>query len=253
MIRIIGAIVAVILVVVGGLAIFLYVQDADTRAAQGQKLESVYVVRTQIPKGTSGASIGNQVKIERLPALAVEPGTVTSLASIQNKLTNIDLLPGEQLVQARFSSPQELAAGGSVPVPKGLQTITVAMPAPEVVGGNVHAGDRVGIVYTGASGAPGAGGTVTQFLYQQVLVTNVTYGTTAVQQSNTSGSTNATSGSTNAASQSAGTLMVTFAVTDVQASKIAFAAQQGNTLWLTLQNSGTTGGSPQVTSQNIFQ
>jgi pilus assembly protein CpaB len=242
-IRIIGAIVAVILVVVGGLAIFLYVQDADTRAAQGQKLVPVYVVQTQIPKGTSGASIGSEVKVEKLPADAIQPGSVTSLASIQNKLANTDLLPGDQLVQARFSSADELAAGGSVPVPKGLQTITVAMPAPEVVGGDVHAGDRVGIVYTGPSAT---GGTVTQFLYQQVLVTGVSYGTTAVQQSKTSESTNASA-------QSAGVLMVTFAVTDVQATKIAFAAQQGNTLWLTLQNTDTTSGSPQVTVQNVFQ
>lgn len=263
MIRIIGAIVAVILVVVGGLAIFLYVQNADVRAAQGQKLESVYIVQTPIPKGTSGASIQNQVKIEQLPASAIQPGIVTNLSTLENKVANTDLLQGDQLVMARFSSPEELAAGGTVPVPKGMQEVTIALAAPQMVGGQVKAGDHVGIVYTGVDGRTNTtntgaqnSGEVTQFLYQQVLVTDVIFGVAATQTS-TAPNSNSGSNSNGSTAQTAGTLMVTFAVTALQASKIIFAAQHGgnnsSTLWLTLQNSGTTAGAPQIGSGNIFQ
>lgn len=259
MIRIIGAVVAVILVVVGGFAIFFYVQNADIRAAQGQKLESVYVVQSTIPKGTSGAAIKGQLKVEQIPAVAVQPGIVTDLASIQAEFANADLFEGEQLVQARFSTADQLAAGGSVPVPKGLQEITVALAAPQVVGGNVQPGSRVGIVYTAqgvSTGAGAAAGATTRFLYQQVLVTRVTYGTVVAQNSNsTSSNTNGSTSSNanNSSSQSAANLMVTLAVTATQASKIVFAAEQGNTLWLTLQNADTVQGAPLVSSQNVFQ
>lgn len=258
MIRIIGAIVAVILVVVGGFAIFFYVQNADIRAAQGQKLESVYVVQSTIPKGTSGATIKGQLKVEQIPAVAVQPGIVTDLASIQAQFANADLFEGEQLIQARFSTADQLAAGGSVPVPKGLQEITVALAAPQVVGGNVQPGSHVGIVYTaqGVSNGSGAAGATTRFLYQQVLVTRVAYGTVVAQNSNsTSSNTNSSTSSNtnNSSSQSAANLMVTLAVTATQASKIVFAAEQGNTLWLTLQNTDTVQGAPLVSSQNVFQ
>ena len=55
--RIIGAIVALILAVVGAFVLVNYVRGADARAADGAELADVYIVQEAIPKGTAGDAV----------------------------------------------------------------------------------------------------------------------------------------------------------------------------------------------------
>ncbi len=55
-------------------------------------------------------------------------------------------MPGEALLGNRLVDPNSLAAPGSVPVPDGLQEVSVQLDAQRVVGGRLAAGDTVGVV-----------------------------------------------------------------------------------------------------------
>jgi pilus assembly protein CpaB len=249
-IRIIGAIIAVLLAVAGTLAVVLYVQGADQRAARGAQLVSVYVVKDAIAQGASGKSIHDHIEVLRIARNAAQPEPVTSLAEIDDKVAAVDLLPGEQLVLGRFVDPATLAQRGEVPVPKGLQQVTLALPVERVVGGSVAAGSHVGIVVTVAGIAPD--GTIssptTKFAFENVLVTKVQSGDSYTAPSDNSTANKATSVSV---------LMVTFAANTPDVERLIWAAEQQSQqkagIWLTLQTDGTDrSGSTAVSGSNVF-
>lgn len=250
MTRIIGAIVAILLAVAGAAALFLYVQGADQRAAEGAEFQQVYVVTSAVEEGTPGEAITDSIEIDELPAIAIQPGIVTDLADLDGLVANTELLPGEQLVEARFSDPQELAANGEVLVPEGLQEMTIALSVERVVGGAIAPGSTVGIVYTSNtnSSASSTQTTDTQFMFHRMLVTRVAPGTTAV-----SGNSDESVEPTAVAA-----FMITIAATTPQIEKLAFAAEQqvdGNGgLWLTLEpETADQSGSSRRTGENIFE
>lgn len=251
-IRIIGAIVAVLLAVAGTVTVVLYVQGADQRAARGAELVQVYVVKDAIAQGSSGASIRDHIEVAKIARNAVQPEQVTSLTEISDKVTSVDLLPGDQLVLGRFIDPATLAQRGEVPVPKGMQQVTLALPVERVVGGSVTAGNHVGIVVTvdGVAADGTTPTTTTKFAFQNVLVMKVQTGNSYTPASS---STTATS----AAPTSVSVLMVTFAVNTPDVERLIWAAEaqskQTAGIWLTLQTDGTDrDGSNAVSGSNVF-
>lgn len=248
MIRIIGAIVALVLAIGGGIALYLYVQGAERRAAEGAEFEQVYIVTQPVPQGTPGEAIADFLEVDELPALAIQPDIVTDLTDLEGLVANADLLPGEQLLEARFSSPEDLAENGEVVVPAGFQEITLALPVERVVGGEVQPGSTVGVIISTNTRTLAANDLTasSQFVYNQVLVTRVTPGRTLVQ------------GESDDESREVSAFLVTVAVSTPQAEKLAYAAEQqedGNGgIWLTLQPEDVaTGGSTNRSGGNIFQ
>lgn len=240
-IRIIGGIVAVLLAAVGAFAVILYVQDADRRAAAGAEFVDVYVVDELVPSGTAGSDVGEFVSLKSLPALAVSTDRVLVLDDVVGLVATADLLPGDQLVLARFASPEVLAARGDVAVPDGMQEVTIAFPLERVVGGSVVAGSTVGVVVTSTD----ADGSTTQFVFHKVLVTRTQPG-----DSISSGSDETDSGPVS-------TIMVTLAATTPQVEKLVWAAELWADnlagIWLTLEPaSASETGSAAVTEGNIF-
>ena len=250
MIRIIGAVIAILLAGAGAAALFFYVQGADQRAAEGAEFQQVYVVTTTVPEGTPGEAVADFLEIEELPAIAIQPGIVTDLSTLEGLVANAALLPGEQLIEARFSDPQELAANGEIVVPEGMQEITIALSVERVVGGAVSPGSTVGIVYTTNTDSVAANTqtAATQFIFHRMLVTRVTPGTTAA--------TGSSEGSEEPAAVAA--FMITLAATTPQVEKLAYAAEQetdGNgVIWLTLEpETADQSGSSVRNGENIFQ
>jgi hypothetical protein len=92
-------------------------------------------------------------------------------------LAAAEILPGEQLLEARFADPEELAAGGDVQIPAGMQLVSFTLPADRVVGGQVGAGDRIGLVGTvdpdEVGDAEDVINPISSFAFHNVLVTNV--------------------------------------------------------------------------------
>ena len=248
MIRIIGAIIALLLAAGGAAALFFYVQGADRRAADGAEFEKVYVVAEAVPQGTVGEEIADFLEVDELPAIAIQPDIVTDLAKLEGLVTNTELLPGEQLLQARFSRPQDLAADGEVALPEGMQEITLALPVERVVGGAVVPGSTVGVVYSSNTVDISANTLTaqTQFIYHKMLVTRVTAGRTLMQSESDKEDTEVSA------------FLVTLAATTPQVEKLAYGAEQqedGNGgIWLTLEpENADESGSSVRDGGNIFQ
>lgn len=245
--RIIGAIVALLLAVVGAFVLINYVQAADARAAAGAELSDVYIVEEEIPQGTPGEEVAEFVTIDQVPERNLNEDRVTDLADLTGLVALDDVLPGEQLLNSRFSDPAVLNASGDIPVPEGMQEVTIALPVERVVGGRVTPGATVGVVYSTNTNtiSPNSDVAVTQFMFHRMLVTRVTAGTTV-----------AADGSENNAT-AVGSVMVTFAATTAQVERLVYGAEQqadGNGgLWLTLEpETADQSGSQPRFGQNIF-
>ncbi|RXZ50251.1 Flp pilus assembly protein CpaB [Agromyces binzhouensis] len=250
--RIIGALVALVLAIVGTVVLVGYVRGADQRAAEGAEFVDVYVVDESIPEGTPAAQLEEFISLTELPAISVAEDRVTDLADLEGLVAAAELLPGDQLREDRFVDPAVLAAQGEVPVPEGMQEVSVALEVQRVVGGAIQPGSRIGIVVTNKiqPGQPNAEGTVTtspatRFIDNQVLVTRVKAGSTFTPADGEE--------TTNAVQN----IMVTLAMTTPQIEKLVWAREMQEDdlagVWLTLQNEDTsTDGSQLIGPANIL-
>ncbi|UOY03077.1 RcpC/CpaB family pilus assembly protein [Blastococcus sp. PRF04-17] len=129
-----------------------------------------------------------------------------------------------------------------MPVPEGLQEISVLLEPQRVLGGRVAAGDTVG-VYLSQKLPSGEG--QTSAVLHAVLVTQV-QGAPAAPDAD--GETVATSSGVPAAS-----LMLTLAVTAKDAETVVFGMEHG-TLWLSLETEGdSTGGTRVIDPGNVYE
>lgn len=249
--RIIGAIVALVLAAVGAFVLVTYVRGADARAAEGAELTEVFIVQETIPEGTPGESIEEFVKVDTVPQRNLADGAVTDLADVIGLVTDADILPSEQLLEARFIDPLELAARGDVPVPAGMQLVSFTLPADRVVGGAVRAGDRIGLVGTVDPDEPGDEDDVinpiTSFAFHGVLVTKVQGVVTPDPEAEETEE-----------QTSEDSIMVTIALSAHDVERwVWFSEGEAATyaqMWLTLENEQTdNGGTSPVDGSNAWQ
>lgn len=220
--RIIAVVLAAVLAVVGAVLLVSYVSGADQRAYAGAKLTQVLVVRSEVAAGTEGAALGSAVSIESIPTAYVADGAVADVKKLAGLVAAVTLEPGEQVLASRFVKPGDFGAGGgTVPIPAGMQEISLAVDLQRVVGGKLAAGDLVGVF--ASLGTAGDAAATTQLVESQVLVTGVATGQAA--------------DSKEPATQ--GTVVVSLAVTGEQAGRIVYALEFGH-VWLSQQTKQTT-------------
>jgi pilus assembly protein CpaB len=238
--RLLAAIAALVLLVAGTLVLLAYVQGADARALAGTRTVEVLVVDQLIPEGTSGDELTEFVTTETLPAKAALDGRVTDLSDLSGRVATVDLQVGEQLLKSRFARPDSLQAPGTVPVPDGLQEISVLLEPQRVIGTRLAAGDTVG-VYLSQKLPDGTG--QTSAVLHHVLVTQV-QGAPAAPAPEADAEA--------AAAAPATSLMVTLAVTARDAETVVFGMEHG-TLWLSLETDGDdTGGTRVLDPSTIY-
>lgn len=228
-------ILAGLLAAVGGtLVLMSVVENTDQETAGNSEVASILVVKTLIPRQTSGEQIALYVEITEVPLSLVSPGAISTLEDIPAGLaTSTDLLPGEQLLIDRFVDPRVQTR---VVVPVGLQEVTVAFEVPQALGGALVAGDTVGIVASfDTPAAEGSVGSATTFLLHKVLITSVQFssGDAAVIQQSIGGGGSAIN------QYPVESLMVTFAVSSNDAARVVFSAEFGR-LWLTKEGASAT-------------
>lgn len=218
------------LAVVGTLLLVTYVQGTEARAQKDLQPIEVLVVQSQIPEGSDLAKIKASVKLTSMPSASVPNGALKSLEGLQEKVASVEMLPGEALLGARLVDPDSLSAPGSVPVPPGMQEISVQLEAQRVVGGRIVAGDTVGVIVLFDKGAnreaPEA--ETAQQVFHKVLVTSVqrSVAKAATKPSETDPAEQANT------QLPEGQLLVTLARNDIDSTKIAFGAEFGS-VWLT--------------------
>lgn len=244
--RLIGAAAALVLATTGTVAVTSYVQGADQRALQGAEMRRVYVVAEEVPASTAAADLPSFVKPADLPASAVVAGAVTDLGSLAGKVSSGTLHPGEQLLSARMVDPASLLTPGKVAVPKGMQEVTIQLGSDRLVGGQIAAGDTVGVFVSFTEGA-GHDGPTTKLVYQKVLVTSVQGAPAAAAPAPEPAATAAPAGPP----VPAGAMLITLARTAPDAEKIVFAAEFG-TIWLSKEPATATEGGTSIVTKDRF-
>lgn len=249
----IGVIIAVVLAAVGTWVIVRYVQGADDRALEGEEAVQVLVVDTQIVAGTPGDAIAGEVRVELVPVKVQAPGSLGSLEdldSLEGLVASVDLLPGEQVISARFITPEVLEEQDAIVVPDGLLEVTLSLTPERAIGGVIRPGDHIAIFASFTSSTidtvepgdeppattePGAEGlppeeptktpNTTHIILHKVLVTNVQVEELPVEN------TSEVTGTATLELSPTGNLLVTLALLPENAERFVFTAEFG-TVWL---------------------
>ena len=233
--RLVAALLAGLLAVVGGVLLIGYVSRADDRAMAGMATQTVLVVTAPLPEGATSEELARSVEPRRLPAVAVAPGSATSLEQLEDRVTTTALQPGEQLLTSRLVDPATAAATQGVVVPPGLQKVSVQLEGQRVVGGEVAAGDLVGVFVS----AKDDNRNYTRLVLQKVLVLAVRGGA-------------ASSGDDDGAGDPSSTTVVTLAVDAAGAQQVVFGAEHGS-VWLSAESDDTpTSRLPVLTQKEMF-
>jgi pilus assembly protein CpaB len=196
------------------------VRSADQAAVAGAQLQSVLVVRTEVPAGTSADRLGDAVAVEQIPAKYVAEDAVTDVGDLSGLVAAVALKPGEQVLSSRFATTTELASSGvHIAVPEGMQEVSIAVDLQRIAGGAVGPGGRVGVFasYDDAS----QGSKTTTLLLNQVLVTAI-----------------ASTVDPDAETQAQGLVLVTLALNAEDAQAVVNAAEFGH-IWMSAQNDAT--------------
>lgn len=238
--RIIAASIAILVAIVSSFLLLGYVSGADHRAMAGMQTATVLVVTTVVPKGTSAAGLQDLVAARKLPVKAIADGAISNLSQITGRVANTQLEPGEQVLATRFSNPTSLNTDHTIQVPKGQQELSVQLEPQRVAGGNLAAGDRVGVFISVGSSADKA---QTHMALHQVLVTRV-----QAPPSSTSSSNTADAQKNGSNTIPTGSLIITIAVTARQAEQVVFAAEYGH-LWMSLEDKDSSNTNTRIVTE----
>jgi pilus assembly protein CpaB len=249
--RLLAAFAALLLLVVGTVVLLAYVKAADARALAGVQTTEVLVADQVIPEGTPADQLTTLVRTEVLPQKAAVEGRVTDLEELAGLVATVDVQPGEQLLLSRFGEVESGEAAGTVPVPQGLQEVSVLLEPQRAIGGRLAAGDTIGVVVSIGDGDQGK----THAVIHNVLVTQV-QGAPAPVDAQADEGAEAASDDTDTASSGPAvpsqSLMITLAVTAPQAEAVVYGMEHG-TVWLTLENEDSeTRGTRVLDSDNIY-
>jgi pilus assembly protein CpaB len=205
---------ALVLAALAAASTFVYVRGIETRAFNDAQLVEVFVVTKDIPKDTPGEqAAGGYVKKSRIP-LKFRPATaLTTIQALAGKVALTKLSVNTVLVEGQFVDPRQAQVTFSQKIDAGKVAITVSVDQVRGVAGLLVPGDKVNILVAD-NGAQ-------RVLFQNVEI--IAIGATAAPQP----------GETQAVSNP-GSGLITFQVPPDAATKIAYAAQQGGGLYLTL-------------------
>jgi pilus assembly protein CpaB len=218
--RALVAVLAVVLAILGIASLVIWTNHARERAFSGTETVTVWQVTKDVPAGTEADAIGDSVEQAKLPRASVPSTALTSLETVQGKVTTASLVPGEVLVSGRFGSTKDAQ---EVPVPKGLQEVTLELASTRVLGGTLKRGDRVGVLTSYQP--PASEDYQTNFAANRALVLSVT-STTATAQASGQGSEQTPVG---------GNLQVRLALPSSSVEKVVNATEFGK-VWLARQN-----------------
>lgn len=248
--RLLAITLAAVLALVGVVAILAYVRQANERAVNGLKAETVVWAKGPIAAGTSlsQAQLGGLLGIEKVPDSSLTTAAVQSVtAANEHKVVTSAVARGQVLLDNMLgASASSASASGGFVIPSGAIAVSVDMCVPADVASYVTAGSKVAVFDTlvalgpnqqmtpsCSSGHPAlAGGQVqgtnlatTVLVLPSVVVLAV--GPSPGNQS-TSGSSNVAAATEPASSpSSSGDVLVTFAVNQQQAQKLILLQEVG--------------------------
>ncbi len=245
--RLLTITLAAVLALLGVVAILAYVRQANERAVNGLKAETVMVAAGTITSGTSLSEAQQEhlLGTEKVPDSSLTTAAVQSVtAANENQVVSGTVAKGQVLLQNMLESASavSIASGGgglTIPIPPGMLAVTVQMCASEADANLLTAGSEVAVFATIAAPSAAAttlqqqcgvshaalplGSATTDQLFQNIKVLAVTQ----AQPSSSSSSTGSSSAVADPVSTqlSAGAVAVTLAVTPTQAGELIEVAQ----------------------------
>jgi pilus assembly protein CpaB len=227
--KVLAILIAVVLALVATVALVVYVNSADKRAIADQEPVRVWVAAKLITAGTSGVNAKNNglIREVEVPRKNVVPGVVVSLSQIQAKRAALNIVPGEQLLQSRWVSAEEVTGRRLLPIPEDHQALSIGLDLTRQVAGFVTPGDHVSMVLSMKRPAAGGGDVDrSQFLLQNIQVLAV--GSTALSNASSQGGGGRVNqrGSQNVAA-------VTLSIPEGDVVRVVYAAEHGS-IYLTL-------------------
>ena len=211
--KLIGIVASVAMALIGtGLLVFYVRGSDDDSSSQGSV--QVLVVSSPIPKGTKAEELSGKVRLESVPANVAAPGALSTLTSLDGLVTLVDLGSGDQLAPSRFGPPAVTAAPG---VPAGMLQVTIPVDKVRAVGGQLRAGDLVGVVASFDEPQ------TSRMILQKVKVTGVRTAEGVSVRSEAQGN-----------APTSTLLHVTLALDAAQVERVVFAAEYGH-LWLSAE------------------
>jgi pilus assembly protein CpaB len=267
--RILTITLAAVLGVLGVVAVFGYVRQADTRAVNGVKAETVMVATAQIPAGTSlnKAQHDNLLSSEKVPAASLSTPAVQSVTTANGRLVvRGPVAQGQVLLQNMLGSTASTTASGSFAVPPGMIAVTVNICIGEAVGSYLTPGSDVAVFDTVAgngsqvqrscetqhqilnSGQIARGAAATMLVLPKAEVLAVGQSPTA--QSTATGSSVTVSTDPASSSSADGQVLVTLAVNQADAERLILINEVGMPYLALLGPQATMTHAPPV---NLFQ
>ena len=235
--RLIAAVAAGLLAVVGTLLILVYVGGADRRAVADLDPTEVLIVTQPVPEGTRAEDLSKSVVLKMVPAAAVAPDALSTLDDVAGLVADAQLAPGEQLMAHRFIDSDALTADAGVEIPPGMHQVTIQLDRARVLGGHLVAGNRVGIFVSHQE--------QTHLVEHHVLVARVQGGIAPPPQAEGSES--------DAAAAPSEVIMVTLILDAAAAEKIVWGAENGG-IWLSLEDAEAgDDGTRIVTPGNVYE
>jgi pilus assembly protein CpaB len=233
--------VAIVLALVGTVAVYSYAHNADQRAIKKTRAAHVLIVEKQVPSGTTWADAikNGYFKEEKIPIDSAPSNALSDLqASVPvDEVANANIAAGQVVVRPMFG--EQVAVTGAVPIPKGKIAVSVEISDPAGVAGYVQYQSKVAVFATykikavpgAATGQPTVGGTdlyVTKLLLPRADVI-------AVSQKAATDVTGA-----KASQNSSGNVMMTLALSQTEAEKVILSQKIGELYMALLSDNSVT-------------
>lgn len=234
-------VVAAVVAALGTLLVFLYVRGADNRADSRYAAVTVLRATKQIEAGETvkAAQAAGKITSGSISRQDLLPGALTSLDGVADQVATSTILPGEQLVSGKFGATGSATTG--LTIPKGRLAVSVNLTDPARVAGFVSPGDKVSVFMSGND----AKGPFTRLLLPSVQVIGA--GATTVV------STTKTAADGAATTDELPKTLLTLALTQDEAERVLFAAQNGDVAFGLLNNDSQVSASRGVSMANLFR
>lgn len=214
--------------------------DGSPVQLPAEEMRGILVVDRLVPKGTPVSSLALAASVKEVPVRLASSEALATLEGLEEKVTAIDLKPGDQVFASRLVEPglfSRLVA--PVDVPDGLLQMAISLEPERALGGQLRAGDTIAVAASFAAGTETKDNGViidvpasTHIILHKVLVTQV-QSSEAVAPVDVDGTeeVGAETDPRELTSAYLANLTVTVAVTHEQASKLVFARENAQ-LWL---------------------
>ncbi|MGH3001860.1 MAG: Flp pilus assembly protein CpaB [Gaiellaceae bacterium] len=146
--RVRNIVIAIVLAIAAAMLSLFYVANYKRHVQHSVSTVGVYVAKSDIPVGTSGADIVKHhlMVTSQIAQRSVVPGSISNPDQVQNLVTTAPIYTGEQVTLRRFADNAEL--GPRAQLHGTLRAINIEGDPAQTLAGTVKPGDHVDMVAT---------------------------------------------------------------------------------------------------------